>query len=391
MKRKHLSQLLAAAFTCCMFVVFSSVGYAWEEADFYSKTIIVARPFSLPQSPQDLRAQTIIGSPREYTVQKKDTLLDVARYFDLGYNELVQMYPDMDPWLPPVGETLTVPTFWTLPKSSNEGVVVNIPEMRLYYFPPREKGETQRMVVTLPVGLGRDDWPTPVAKFKISGKTANPTWVIPESIKKERIAEKGWTEDFIAGGSPDNPMGKYKIQLTLPMYAIHDTNNPWAVGRLVTHGCIRLYPEDIKQFFNVIHIGVPGEFVYQPVKIGFLNGKVYAEVHEDIYGLVPDLWQEAQKVARESGWEDRIDKNLLLKVLLKKNGVPTDVTIGGRSEEQPEEAAEEPETIIEPERAMEPEQIKEPEPTEEPKNSKEPVKEFDNTEARNAGEITTIE
>jgi len=329
-----------------------------------------------------MQAQTIVGSPREYTVQKKDTLLDIARYFDLGYNELVQVYPDMDPWLPPMGETLALPTFWTLPKSSNEGVVVNIPEMRLYYFPPREKGETQRTVVTLPVGLGREDWPTPIAKFKISGKTPNPTWVIPESIKKERIAEKGWSEDFIPGGSPDNPMGKYKIQLTLPMYAIHDTNNPWAVGRLVTHGCIRLYPEDIQQFFNVIRIGVPGEFVYQPVKIGFLNGKVYAEVHEDIYGLIPDLWQEAQKVARESGWDDMIDKNLLLKVLLKKNGVPTDVTVGSRLEE-PEQQYEQPQEVYE---QQQPKKQNEPEGGYEQET---PPQDFDNTEARNTIGVMT--
>ncbi|MGE0823266.1 MAG: L,D-transpeptidase family protein [Candidatus Binatia bacterium] len=306
---------------------FPSFAKAWDEESFYRKTIIIARPFTLPQGPRDMQAQTIVGSPREYTIQKKDTLLDIARYFDLGYNELINVYPDLDPWIPPAGETLTLPTFWTLPKSGYEGIVVNIPEMRLYYFPPREKG-SQRLVITLPVGLGREDWPTPVAKFKISGKVANPTWVIPESIKQERIAEKGWTEDFIPGGSPDNPMGKYKLQLTLPLYAIHDTNNPWAVGRLVTHGCIRLYPEDIQQFFDVVKVGVPGEFVYQPVKIGFFNGKIYAEVHEDIYGLVPDLWQEAQKAVQESGWEDLVDNNKLLKVLMKKTGMPTDVTKG---------------------------------------------------------------
>lgn len=384
MKRKPLRRVLLASLVCGVCVVLSSIGYAWEEDNFYSKTIIIARPFSLPQGPKDLRAQTIVGSPREYTIQKKDTLLDVARYFDLGYNELVQVYPDMDPWLPPVGETLELPTFWILPKSGNEGVVVNIPEMRLYYFPPREKGETQRMVVTLPVGLGRDDWPTPVAKFKIRGKTTNPTWVIPESIKKERIADKGWSENFIPGGSPDNPMGKYKIELTLPMYAIHDTNNPWAVGRLVTHGCIRLYPEDIQQFFNVIRVGVPGEFVYQPVKIGLLNGKVYAEVHEDIYGLVPDLWEEAQKVARESGWEDMIDKNLLLKVLLKKNGVPIDITLSSRLEE-PEQQYEQPEE------SYEQRQPEEPRPPEEIIEPRIPEEEGDNTEANNAGTIAATE
>jgi L,D-transpeptidase ErfK/SrfK len=198
--------------------------------------------------------------------------------------------------------------------------------MRLYYFPLVERNETQRVVITLPVGLGREDWPTPVAAFKVSGKTPNPVWVIPESIKKERIAEKGWSEDFIPAGSPDNPMGKYRLDLTLPLYKIHDTNNPWAVGRLVTHGCIRMYPEDIAQFFGVVRVGLPGEFVYQPVKIGMFEGKVYAEVHEDIYGLVPDLWQEAQKVAQESGWGHLVDQTRLLKALMQKSGMPVDIT-----------------------------------------------------------------
>jgi len=382
-KRKSVRNVWVLVSTFSLFFILAGLAEAWQEENFYSKTIIIARPFTLPLGPKDMRAQTIVGSPREYIIQEKDTLLDVARYFDLGYNELVQVYPDMDPWLPPVGETLTVPTFWTLPKSGNEGVVVNIPEMRLYYFPPRQKGETQRMVVTLPVGLGREDWPTPVAKFKISGKTPNPTWVIPESIKKERIAEKGWSEDFIPGGSPDNPMGKYKIQLTLPLYAIHDTNNPWAVGRLVTHGCIRLYPEDIEQFFNVIRVGVPGEFVYQPVKIGILNGKVYAEVHEDIYGLVPDLWEEAQKVVRESGWEDMIDKNLLLKALLKKNGMPTDVTLGSRTVD--------PEQYEQPEELYEQHQPNEQTQPDEIIDQRQPEGEFNNTEANNAGIPVTIE
>jgi len=314
--------------------------WGWTEEDFFSQKRLIARSFALPQSPHDLRAQTVIGSPRAYFVQKKDTLLDIARYFDLGYNEIVGAYPDVDPWVPSLGDELSIPTFWVLPKSGYEGVVVNIPEMRLYYFPPLEKKVNSRIVITLPVGLGREDWPTPRAKFKIRGKTPNPVWVIPESIKRERIQEKGWTENFIPAGSPDNPMGKYRIDLTLPLYAIHDTNNPWAVGRLVTHGCIRLYPEDIAQFFDVVRTGVPGEFVYQPVKVGMLYGKVYVEVHEDIYNLVPDLWYEAQKVVRESGWEHMVDQTLLTKALMQKSGVPTDVTRGAQRPDPEEFAVE---------------------------------------------------
>jgi L,D-transpeptidase ErfK/SrfK len=322
--------------------------WAWDEETFFSQKRLIARSFVLPQNPHDLRTQTIVGSPRTYVVRKKDTLLDIARYFDLGYNEIIGAYPDIDPWLPTPGDELSIPTFWVLPKSGYEGVVVNIPEMRLYYFPPLEKKVNNRIVITLPVGLGREDWPTPRAKFKIRGKTPNPVWVIPESIKQERIQEKGWTEDFIPAGSPDNPMGKYRLDLTLPLYAIHDTNNPWAVGRLVTHGCIRLYPEDIAQFFDVVRVGSPGEFVYQPVKLGMLYGKVYVEVHEDIYQLVPDLWEEAQKVVRESGWGDVVNQTLLTKALMAKSGVPTDVTTRSRPlADRGEVAATEPETELE--------------------------------------------
>jgi L,D-transpeptidase ErfK/SrfK len=316
-------------------------GWAWDEETFFSQKRLIARSFVLPQNPHDLRAQTVIGSPRTYVVKPKDTLLDLARSFDLGYNEIAGAYPDIDPWLPHPGDELSIPTFWVLPKSGYEGVVVNIPEMRLYYFPPLSEKLSTRLVITLPVGLGREDWPTPRAKFKIRGKTPNPVWVIPESIKKERIQDKGWTEDMIPAGSPDNPMGKYRIDLTLPLYAIHDTNNPWAVGRLVTHGCIRLYPEDIAQFFDVIRIGSPGEFVYQPVKIGMLYSRVYVEVHEDIYKLVPDLWDEAQKVVRESGWGDMVDQILLTKALMEKSGVPTDVTKGSKTASFGETAAAE--------------------------------------------------
>lgn len=225
---------------------------------------------------------------------------------------------------------MVIPTFWVLPKSGYEGIVVNIPEMRLYYFPPLEKGLSNRIVITLPVGLGREDWPTPRTKFTVRGKTVNPTWVLPESIRRERIQEKGWSETMIPGGSPDNPLGKYRFELTFPAaigsYAIHGTNNPWAVGRLVTHGCVRLYPEDIEQFFDLVRVGSPGEFVYQPVKIGMLYGKVYLEVHEDIYNLVPDLWGEAQKVIGESGWEHMVDQSLVRTALMEKSGVPIDVT-----------------------------------------------------------------
>ena len=307
-------------------------GLSWDEASFASKKTL-AHAYVLPDGPYDLNAKTVIGVPRTYTVQSKDTLLDIARYFDLGYNEVSDAYPDIDPWVPDKGLKLDLPTFWVLPKSHYKGLIVNIPEMRLYYFPPQDTRIDQPVVLTYPVGLGREEWPTPRTPFRIRGKTANPTWVIPKSIREERIKEKGWSETMIPGGVPENPLGKHRLELSLSKasgaYAIHGTNNPWAVGRLVTHGCIRLYPEDIERFFDIVQVGSPGELTYQPVKIGMQYGRVYIEAHNDIYNLVPDLWGEAQKVITQSGWAHLVDSVLLTKALRDRSGVPVDVTVKG--------------------------------------------------------------
>ena len=314
------------AFSC---LFRSTAGLAWNEKEFFQKRI-VTRSFVPALRSGDMTAQTLVGSPHLYTIQKKDTLLDVARYYDLGYNELTEAYPNINPWLPKVGALISMPTSWIVPNSRHEGVIVNIPEMRLYYFPPHKKKNRERTVITLPVGLGREEWPTPQTHFRVRGKTRNPVWVIPESIKKERIEENGWSEDRIPGGSPDNPLGKYRIELSLTKtkgsYSIHDTNTPWAVGRLVTHGCIRLYPEDIEQFFDIVRIGVTGEVVYQPIKIGVRHNRIYAEVHKDIYQLVPEYGEETRKVLKKGGWTKFVDQNRLARAVREKTGVPIDIT-----------------------------------------------------------------
>ena len=306
-------------------------GFAWDEARFAQKKTM-AYPYVLPDGQGDGQIKTVIGSPRTYTVQTKDTLLDIARYFDLGFNEIRAAHPQLDTWLPEVGSEIRLPTFWVLPKtrSARVNIVVNIPEMRLYYFPTRAKHGAQALAMTYPVGLGREDWPTPQTPFRIRGKTANPTWVIPQSIRQERIQEKGWSETSIPGGSPANPLGKYRLELSLSQasgaYAIHGTNNPWAVGRMVTHGCIRLYPEDIARFFELVPVGSSGELTYQPVKVGMQHGRVYVEVHADIYGLVADPWADAQRVVQDSGWAHLVDPARLLRALREQSGVPIDVT-----------------------------------------------------------------
>jgi L,D-transpeptidase ErfK/SrfK len=269
--------------------------------------------------------QTTIGASSTHLVRKGDTFLDLARQYDLGYNELVAANPTVDPWLPAVGTNLVIPSEWILPAGTREGFVVNIPEMRLYYYLPASHGSDASTVVSYPVGLGRQEWRTPKADFRVRGKTKNPVWVLPETVKVERIAEKGFAEEFIPGGHPDNPLGRHRIELTLGAYAIHGTNKLWGVGMQVSHGCVRLYPEDIAALFPLAEVGAKGRFDYQPVKIGVRGGRVLVEVHEDIYGHTPWLWLEAQAVMQASGLQQYIDQAKLQAAVEAAAGIPTDV------------------------------------------------------------------
>lgn len=287
----------------------------WTEEDFASRT-----PVRYPvRSSMGGTPVTMVGSLDTYVVEEGDTLLDIGRHFDLGYNEMTSANPGVDPWMPSPKEVLVIPTEFVLPDVRPIGVVVNIPEMRLYHF----QGGT---LVTYPVGLGRDDWRTPEGSFKIRGKTENPTWIIPESIRAEHIRERNDPRTFIAGGDPENPLGRYRLELTLPLYALHGSNMPWGVGMQVSHGCIRLYNEDIAVLFREVQVGTPGEFLYQPVKVGARGDEIFVEVHPDIYGLRGNLEDEANSIIARKDWIDRVDPTRLRRVITDQTGLPTSVS-----------------------------------------------------------------
>lgn len=289
----------------------------WTEEDFAQRV-----PTNFPVAGGNGQRDTVVGALTTYVVQDGDTMLDVGRHFDLGYNEMIAANPGVEPWLPPAGEVLLIPTEYVLPESSDQGVVVNIPEMRLYYFHGGGRGGEGGLVTTYPVGLGRDDWRTPQGSFRIRGKTEQPTWVIPESIRAEHIRERGDDRSLIPGGAPDNPLGSYRLELTLPLYALHGSNMPWGVGMQVSHGCIRLYNEDIAALFREVRVGTPGEFLYQPVKVGMRSGIVYVEVHPDIYELRTSLDEEAERLLSRHGWTDRVDRARLRQALVERSGLP---------------------------------------------------------------------
>ena len=298
---------------------------AYDEATFAKKpfgSFTIATGDGVP-------VDTVLGKTSTYRVRDGDTFLDIARYYDLGYNEIVDANPGVDPWVPPVGTTLVLPTEWILPCCTYEGVVLNIPEMRLYLY-RRTKGDSKTLVVnTFPVGLGRDDRRTPRGRFTVRGKTVNPTWIIPESIRAEHIKESGDHRTKIPGGDPDNPLGRYRLELTLPRYTIHGTNIPWGVGMQVSHGCARLYPEDIEQLYPLVAVGTRGEFVYQGVKVGTRRGTMYVEVHRDIYGYEPKRQGAARVALKRRGLDARVDEQALATALKEARGTPVSISPSG--------------------------------------------------------------
>jgi L,D-transpeptidase ErfK/SrfK len=219
----------------------------------------------------------IVGYVQKTIVGKEDTLPDIARRFDVGYEEIVSANPGVDPWLPGVGKEVVVPTQFILPAAPHEGVVVNLAAMRVFYYPPHKKGEPQ-LVFTHPIGIGTVGWKTPEGTAKIVGRVKDPVWVVPKSIREEHAKDGDILPAQVPAG-PDNPLGAYEFRLDWPSYLIHGTNKPYGVGMRSSHGCIRLYPEDIAVFYDMIPIGTKVTVVNQPYVFGLRDGTLYMQAY----------------------------------------------------------------------------------------------------------------
>jgi L,D-transpeptidase ErfK/SrfK len=273
----------------------------------------------------------LAGAPRTYVTKDEDTLLDVARREELGYIELRAANPDVDPWLPGEGTVVTLPTAIVLPDAPRRGIVINLPEQRLYYF----RGGPAT-VVTYPVGIPARTTPIPLGTTKVVAKRPNPTWFPPPSLRKER---PDLPESIPPG--PDNPLGAFAISLAWPSFVIHGTNKPDGVGRRVSHGCIRLYPENIEALYGMVPEGTPVTVVNQPIKAGWSDGALYLEVHPlqdeaeqvEADGRVADpapLDAEAERLirAKAGGRADAVDWTLVRRVVRERRGIPVQITPG---------------------------------------------------------------
>jgi len=236
--------------------------------------------------------QDVVGVVQVVHASKDDTLTDIARRFNVGYEEILRANPQVDPWLPGEGREIIVPSEFILPNAPRSGVVINIPAMRIFYYPPLKRGSPP-IVYTHPIGIGKVGWRTPEGVTKIVRAEKDPTWRVPVSVRKEHL-ENGQELDAVIGPGPDNPLGKYAFYLSWQSYLIHGTNKPAGVGLRSSHGCIRLYPEDIEQFYSLVPIGTPVRVVNQPFLFGWRDGELYMQPL-DVFEDDTRDWQKAQK------------------------------------------------------------------------------------------------
>jgi len=262
-------------------------------------------------------ADAVVGEVQWYSVKDNESLIEVARKFDLGFNSIVAANPGIDPFIPPAGTIITIPTAWILPVvSTRPSIVINLPEYRLYFFPKEPTGD----IVTYPLGIGDEGTDTPVGRYKIAMKLIAPAWYAPKSIR-----EKSPNVPSVVPPGPDNPLGSHALQLSSHGILIHGTNRPWGIGRRSSHGCLRLYPEDIVQLFKLVPKGTDVVIMNQAVKVAAKGERVFVEAHsyrgqEANVLEVIDLLESRKLIAKTDGGK-------LLRALEEGKGLPVDVTL----------------------------------------------------------------
>ncbi len=280
-----------------------------------------------PMPPSDVG---VVGETLFISANHEDTLLDIARQYSIGQKEIVDANRDVDRWLPGEGTEVIIPSRHILPDAERSGIVVNLPEMRLYFFDRKEN-----TVRTHPVSVGRLDWNTPLGVTKITEKRVDPTWTPPESIKKEHLEAGDPLPDVVPAG-PDNPLGTRAMRLGIPGYLIHGTNRPWGVGERVTHGCIRMYPEDVERLFDEVGVGEQVTLVNQPIKASLAGGMLYVESHpalDEDAGTLSEMIERARVVIEERTGLTPADYSFeaMAATIAMSTGIPTYIPMRAES------------------------------------------------------------
>jgi L,D-transpeptidase ErfK/SrfK len=266
--------------------------------------------------------QTVYGTLRSVKAEHKQTLLDIAKDHDLGYNQIVSANPGIDPWVPPEGASVLVPTVFVLPRERlPSGIVINLAEMRLYYFESAK--ERPSRFWTCPVGVGREGYPTELSIYTVFNKAKDPIWFVPPSV----LEEDPELPPQVPPG-PDNPLGKYILRFSRLSYGIHGTNRPWGVGRRVSHGCIRLYSEDIASLFPLVPVGTLVRIIYEPIKVGWAEGKCWLQVYQDYENKIDDPLAAAFSgisACEQAIGLIKVDFKKIKKAITEQTGIPVPV------------------------------------------------------------------
>jgi L,D-transpeptidase ErfK/SrfK len=294
-----------------------------------------ATVYELPEN-----GSAVFGTDERVKATYQDTLLDIARRYSLGYEEIIRANPGVDMWLPGEGTDILLPGRRILPPGQHEGVVVNLPEHRLYYFPKTKKGE-KPVVITYPVSIGKMDWSTPLGETRVISKQKHPSWYPPESVRKEHLANGDPLPKVVPAG-PDNPLGDFAMRLAVGggSYMLHGTNNPMAVGMAITHGCIRMYPEDVAALFPLVPVGTKVWLINDPVKVAYVDGELLLEAHPPVDSegqtTEPNLELLSQLLDKAVGQDTAaIHWELARATLQAANGIPAVVGLQAQLDQPP--------------------------------------------------------
>lgn len=294
---------------------------------------LIAGPVSASEYPFQYKDQELVGELYSVTAHYEDTFAGLGGEHGFGYLEMIAANPSMDPWLPGEGAEVLMPGLHVLPDVPRSGIVINLAEYRLYYFPP-EGGR----VITFPVGIGREGWSSPIGETRVLRKESNPSWYPPQSIREEHAAEGDPLPAVVPPG-PDNPMGPFKMNLAMSGYVIHGTNKNFGIGMRVSHGCFRMRNEDITNLFPQIPVNTPVRIVNQPFKLGLSDdGDLYLEVHTPLDGEgMPSTLdrqtavQEALSRRNEAVVGVRLNWQAIRDAVFAEKGIP--VLIGDATQE----------------------------------------------------------
>ena len=271
--------------------------------------------------------QTIVGTLATVNAHENDTLSDFARHYGLGYNEITLANTDLEPWSLQNAKQVLLPLRFILPEAPHQGIVLNLANMRLFYYPKNQANT----LLTFPVGIGRQGWNTPLGLTQITSKKANPDWIVPNSIKREHL-EKGDALPSVVHAGPDNPLGQYALALGFSSILIHGTNKPYGIGMQVSHGCVQLYPEDIESLFNQVAVGTPVRILHQPYLTAWDGDMLYLEAHPPLEKwsnqekqLRNELLKKLGKIAAEKN--AKVDWNKVERILQRADGIPTPVLV----------------------------------------------------------------